>query len=123
MVRRVLGQAVGPAVSGGVVAAAVHGAALPVAAAGYLLGLDVLVVVPLTPVRGDPEADIRAAHPVASVLQDVGQGIAYVPRTPWLLAALLFFAVTVLAVTGPVQVSFPSSSRSSSAAAPAPMPC
>ncbi|KRC53698.1 MULTISPECIES: MFS transporter [unclassified Nocardioides] len=109
MVRPTIGQALGPAVAGAVVGAASSSAAITVAAVAYLAGLLVLAMVPLTAVRReiatpDPGAD---AHPVRAVLADMREGFAYMVRTPWLLATLLFASIMVLVMMGPLDVLVP----------------
>ncbi len=107
MVRPTLGQAIGPGVAGAVVGAASAGAAVGVAAAASLAGLVALSLVPLTPVRRDPDAAESQGSPLASALRDVGEGFRYMVRTPWLLATLLFAALMILAIMGPFEVLIP----------------
>jgi MFS family permease len=106
MVRPTIGQAVGPAVAGVVVGAVSSGAALGVGAAATVASLVVLATVPLTPVRRDP-AQLTGAHPVRSALVDMREGFAYMVRTPWLLATLLFASLMILAIMGPLEVLVP----------------
>lgn len=101
MIRPTVGQAVGPAVAGAVVGAASPGAALSIAALSSLAGLLALATVPLTPVRR--EADGAAS----TVLHDLREGFAYMWRTPWLLATLLFASVMVFVMMGPLEVLVP----------------
>ena len=103
MIRPTIGQAVGPAVAGAVVGAASPGAALTVAALASLAGLLALTTVPLTPVRREESADGSPG----SVLQDLREGFAYMWRTPWLLATLLFASVMVFVIMGPLEVLMP----------------
>jgi MFS family permease len=110
MVRPILGQAIGPGVAGAVVGAVSSGAAVSVAAGSSLAGLLALTMVPLTPVRRDPDAASSTdekGHPVASALRDVREGFVYMLRTPWLLATLLFAALMILAMMGPFEVLIP----------------
>jgi MFS family permease len=113
MVRPTIGQALGPAVAGMVVGAASSSAAISVAALGYLGGLLVLLLVPLTAVRRElppVEADAAAGgagHAVATALADIREGFVYMVRTPWLLATLLFASVMVLVMMGPLEVLVP----------------
>ncbi len=106
MVRPTVGQALGPAVAGSVVAAASPGAAFALAAASSLLGLAALATVPLTPVRRSVDRP-AGQHPVRSALADVAEGFGYMVRTPWLLATLLFAAVMILVMMGPLEVLIP----------------
>jgi MFS family permease len=101
MIRPTIGQALGPAVAGVVVGAASPGAALSVAALSSLAGLVALATVPLTPVRRDSD------HPAKSMLHDLREGFAYMVRTPWLLATLLFASLMVFLIMGPLEVLLP----------------
>ncbi|KRB78689.1 MFS transporter [Nocardioides sp. Root190] len=114
MVRPTIGQALGPAVAGMVVGAASSSAAISVAALGYLAGLLVLLLVPMTAVRRElPTSEEAAgdaggaAHAVATALADIREGFVYMVRTPWLLATLLFASVMVLVMMGPLEVLVP----------------
>ncbi len=107
MVRPTIGQAIGPGVAGAVVGAVSSGAAISVAALASLLGLLALTTVPLTPVRREFDADAPAVHPVRSALDDMREGVAYMVRTPWLLATLLFASLMILAMMGPLEVLVP----------------
>lgn len=113
MVRPTIGQALGPAVAGGVVGASSSSAAIAVAAAAYLGGLLVLLLVPLTAVRRDlPVAADRAAgggavRAVRTALADMREGFGYMVRTPWLLATLLFASIMVFVIMGPLEVLVP----------------
>lgn len=109
MVRPAVGQAFGPAVAGVAVGVASSGAALAIAAIASLCGLLALTRVPLTPVRREPDltAPEAARGPIASGLRDVREGFAYMVRTPWLLATLLFAAAMVLVMMGPLEVLVP----------------
>lgn len=114
MVRPTLAQAVGPGVAGAVVGLASSGAAITVAAVSMALGLLALTAVPLTAVRRAPAAEPDAgAEPapavsaVSSALADMREGFAYMVRTPWLLATLLFASVMILAIMGPLEVLMP----------------
>lgn len=107
MVRPTIGQALGPAVAGAVVGAASSSAAIGVAAAAYLGGLLVLTLVPLTAVRREVDADEAPGSAVATALADMREGFAYMVRTPWLLATLLFASVMVLVMMGPLEVLVP----------------
>jgi len=106
MVRPTIGQAAGPAVAGVVVGAASSGTAVAIAAAFAGAGLLALTAVPKTAVRRELAAD-APAHPVARALADMREGFAYMVRTPWLLATLLFASVLVLMIMGPFEVLVP----------------
>ncbi|WP_408897313.1 MFS transporter [Nocardioides sp. R1-1] len=112
MVRPTVGQALGPAAAGLVVGASSSSAAISVAALSYLAGLLVLLMVPLTAVRRDlplaaEGATGGAAHAVRTALTDMREGFAYMVRTPWLLATLLFASIMVLVIMGPLEVLVP----------------
>jgi MFS family permease len=106
MVRPTVGQALGPAVAGAVVGAATPSAAFGLAAVCSLLGLLALGTVPSTPVRRDL-TESAGQHPVRAALADVAEGFGYMVRTPWLLATLLFAALMILVVMGPLEVLIP----------------
>ncbi len=106
MIRPAVGQAIGPAVAGIVVGAASPGAAVVVAVAVYVVSLLVLATVPRTPIRRELD-EATVGHPVRTALADMAEGFRYMVRTPWLLATLLFAAVMVLAVVGPLEVLIP----------------
>jgi MFS family permease len=101
MVRPTIGQAVGPAVAGVLVGALSPAAALTVAALASLAGLLALATVPMTPVRRDPD------QPASSVGHDLREGFAYMVRTPWLLATLLFASLMIFVIMGPLEVLVP----------------
>lgn len=107
MVRPTVGQAIGPGVAGAVVGLASSGAALTVATGVSLAALAALTLVPLTPVRREVDPEAVPRHPVTSALVDMREGFAYMVRTPWLLATLLFASLMVLAMMGPFEVLVP----------------
>lgn len=106
MVRPTIGQAIGPAVAGAVVAAASPGTAFTVAAVSSAIALLALARVPVTPVRRTLDA-AHAGHPVRAALADVREGFTYMVRTPWLLATLLFASLMILVMMGPLEVLIP----------------
>jgi MFS family permease len=103
MIRPVLQNAAGPAVAGFLVAALNPGAALAATATASLLAATCLRGLPTTPVRRDPTADGEAS----GLFADVGEGFAYMVRTPWLLATLLFASLMLLVFIGPLEVLVP----------------
>ena len=105
MVRPLVAEAVGPGVAGVVVGLASPGWACLVAAAVATAGVVVQVRLPRTPVRRDLSA--LDTHPVRGALRDMRDGVAYMVRTPWLLATLLFASLMVLVVVGPIEVLIP----------------
>lgn len=106
MVRPTIGQAIGPAVAGAVVAAASPGAAFTVAAASSAVALLFLGRVPATPVRRTLD-EAHAGHPVRAAFADMREGFSYMVRTPWLLATLLFASLMILVMMGPLEVLIP----------------
>lgn len=107
MVRPTIGQAVGPGVAGVVVGLASSGAAVGVAALASGLGLLALTFVPKTAVRRELPADGERGQAVTTALADMREGFAYMVRTPWLLATLLFASVMILVLMGPLEVLVP----------------
>jgi MFS family permease len=105
MVRPLVAQALGPGVAGVAVGLASPGSACVIAAAVAGVGVLVQVAVPRTPVRRD--LTTVDTHPVRGMLRDIREGVAYMVKTPWLLATLLFASLMVLAVTGPFEVLVP----------------
>ncbi|WP_217996937.1 MFS transporter [Nocardioides jensenii] len=105
-VRPMIGQAIGPALSGFMVGAASPGWAIMVAAVAAGLGILTLLAVPLTPVHRD-RSDDAPVHPVRSALTDMGEGFGYMVRTPWLLATLVFASLMILVFIGPFEVLVP----------------
>jgi MFS family permease len=105
MVRPLVAQAIGPGVAGVVVGLASPGWACLVAAVVAGVGVVVQILIPRTPVRRDlSQVD---THPVRGALNDIREGVAYMFRTPWLLATLLFASLMVLATMGPFEVLVP----------------
>ncbi len=107
MVRPTIGQAVGPAVAGAVVAAVSPAAAIGLAALAMLGGLLALTLVPRTEPRRPVDPDAPPQRAVASALADIREGFGYMVRTPWLLATLLFAALMILVMMGPLEVLVP----------------
>lgn len=105
MVRPLVAQAIGPGVAGVVVGLASPGWACLVAAVVAGVGVVVQILIPRTPVRRDL-SDVDT-HAVRGALDDIREGIAYMFKTPWLLATLLFASLGVLATMGPFEVLVP----------------
>ncbi|GGD10102.1 MFS transporter [Nocardioides daphniae] len=106
MVRPTVAQAIGPAAAGAVIGVAAPSLAFAVAAGAMVLALLALTTVPLTPVRRTLD-EAHARHPVRSAFTDMGEGMRYMVRTPWLLATLVFACLSVLALMGPLEVLVP----------------
>ncbi|RFU23095.1 MFS transporter [Geodermatophilus marinus] len=103
VVRPVLAQAAGPAAAGFLVAALSPGAALAATAAAALGAAACVAALPTTPVR----RELPAGGAVRGLLRDVREGFAYMVRTPWLLATLLFASLMLLVFIGPFEVLVP----------------
>jgi len=97
-------QGLGPAVASLIIAAASPGAAFAMVALVQIGTAAALWVMKTTPVRRELDLD---RHPMHGALIDVRDGFAYMARTRWLLATLLFATVLVLLVVGPVEVLLP----------------
>jgi MFS family permease len=103
-VRPLLQNAAGPAAAGLLVAAISPGAAMVATAFVSLLAAACVLALPVTPVRRETTDD---GAPLTGLLTDVREGFAYMARTPWLLATLLFASLMVLAFIGPLEVLVP----------------
>ena len=106
MVRPTIGQAIGPAVAGVVVGAFAPSAAFGIAALSMFVAMLALASVPRTPLRRTLDAS-HASHPIRSAFTDMREGFAYMVRTPWLLATLLFACLMLLMMMGPLEVLIP----------------
>ncbi len=103
--RPTLQHAGGPALGSLVVAAASPGWAFALVAGLQVLCL--LMLLGLRPVALRRDASSLQGSPVRGALADLGGGVAYMVRTPWFLATLLFASVMLLVVTGPMEVLVP----------------
>ena len=65
-----------------------------------------LVLLHPTPLRRDL-TDVGNQHRLGAAVADLREGFAYVVRTPWLLATLLFASVLILLIMGPIEVLIP----------------
>lgn len=101
VVRPVFQRAVGPAVAGIVVGATMPSVGAVVVAVLFAIGLALLLATRSPAEPADP--DVERPH----VLRDLRDGCAFVVRTPWVLATLLFASVFVLVVLGPIEVLLP----------------
>jgi len=102
-------QAAGPALASAIIAASSPVAAIVVVALLELVGIAFLLALHKVPVRRDRSAEIPDAptHPIRGILVDLRDGFAYMIRTPWLLATLLFASVLLLLIMGPIEVLIP----------------
>lgn len=103
--RPVLQHAGGPAAGSLVVALASPAWALVVVALAQVCCLLTLLLLRPVPLRRDPAT--LGDHPVRGALADLRGGVAYMVRTPWFLATLLFACVMLLMVLGPMEVLVP----------------
>ena len=104
MLRPTIMQAAGPALASGIIAAFSPGAAFLVVAILQIGAAAVLGVMRTTAVRRDLD---RARHPLVAATIDIRDGFAYLVRTRWLLATLLFATALVLVIMGPIEVLLP----------------
>lgn len=104
MLRPTVMQGLGPVVASLVIAAWSPGAAFALVAVLQVGTATALWVMKTTAVRRELDP---ATHPLRSAVTDVRDGFAYMVRTRWLLATLLFATVLVLIVIGPIEVLLP----------------
>ncbi|MFT3715575.1 MAG: MFS transporter [Gordonia sp. (in: high G+C Gram-positive bacteria)] len=107
--RPVLYQAAGPMIAGAIIGISSPGIAILVGAvASSLAGLCYLV---MGPVDESDHAEAKAVEAAAgekpSVVRDLGEGFAYMWRTPWLWSSLFFYSLQLLAIMGPIEVLVP----------------
>ncbi|WP_372493274.1 MFS transporter [Gordonia alkaliphila] len=110
--RPVLLQAAGPLIAGVIVGAASPGTAILVGALACVLAAACYVAMgPIVDDVTDSDAVAQsehpAPHPIASIVADLGEGFAYMWRTPWLWASLFYFSFLLLMVMGPLEVLVP----------------
>ncbi|MGY1785407.1 MFS transporter [Geodermatophilus sp. SYSU D00698] len=99
VVRPALAMAIGPAAGGVLVGAFSPGAALLATALTSAVSAACVAALPTVPVRRDEVG--------SGLFADVREGVAYMLRTPWLLATLLFASLMVLVFIGPFEVLVP----------------
>jgi len=98
-------QAAGPALASTIIAAFSPAWVFAIIAVSLAFGAAVLTLLRLTAVRRELEAS--DAHPLSQVFSDLRGGFAYMVRTPWLLATLLYACLIVLLIMGPIEVLLP----------------
>ena len=106
--RPLLQQAAGPAAAGILVAALSPSHAVAGVAVCHLLAFVVLNFLrrhALNPPGADGEPAAKRAK--TSLLHDLGEGVRYTVRTPWLLWTLLWACISVLFLMGPIEVLLP----------------
>ncbi len=104
MLRPTIMQAAGPALAGVIIAAWSPGIAFLLVALLQVGAAAVLARMRTTAVRREID---RSRHPLVSAAIDIRDGFAYMVRTRWLLATLLFATLLVLVVIGPIEVLLP----------------
>lgn len=104
--RPVLYQAAGPMIAGAVIGATSPAVAIIVGALACVLSGACYVA--MGPVPDDGRAaPTETQHPVRALVRDLGEGVTYVRRTPWLWATLLYACFLVLMIMGPIEVLVP----------------
>ena len=98
-------QAAGPALASLLIAVQAPWLAFAVVAVLQVVAAVVLAVMRTTPVRRDPDEVV--AHPLRQSFIDLRDGFAYLLRTRWLFATLLFAIMLVLVIMGPIEVLLP----------------
>jgi DHA3 family tetracycline resistance protein-like MFS transporter len=101
LLRPLMFRLVGPAVGGFVVALLGAGSAFLVDAATFLVSAVAIGAMASRPVRE------VVAHGVRQTITEVGEGLAFVRRTPWLWATLVSAMFSLLVFIGPTQVLLP----------------
>jgi DHA3 family tetracycline resistance protein-like MFS transporter len=101
LLRPLMFRLVGPALGGFVVALLGAGSAFLVDAATFLVSAAAIGAVSARPIRE------VVAHGLRHTVAEVGEGLAFVRRTPWLWATLLSAMFSLLAFVGPMQVLLP----------------
>jgi DHA3 family tetracycline resistance protein-like MFS transporter len=101
LVRPMMVRLVGPAIGGFTVAAVGPGVAFLVDGATFLVSMVGLAAISARPVRAAGAASLRRT------VAEVGEGLAFVRRTPWLWATLVSAMFSLLLFVGPVQVLLP----------------
>lgn len=105
VLRPTLMNAAGPAAASAAIAILSPGLGFAVVGVSQAVAAILLGSMTLTAVRR--EADAEPAHPLRAVWIDVRDGVRYMVRTRWLLATLLYSALLVLVIMGPIEVLLP----------------
>ncbi|RZS65707.1 putative MFS family arabinose efflux permease [Agromyces ramosus] len=98
-------QAAGPALASALIAVQAPWLAFAVVAGLQAVAAVVLAVMRTTPVRRDPDEVV--AHPLRQSFIDLRDGFAYLLRTRWLFATLVFSIILVFLIMGPIEVLLP----------------
>lgn len=102
VLRPAMMQAAGPAIASTIIAALSPGAVFAVIAVAQVFAIIGLGFLRQTAVRRSLGDAVKV-----SVFGDIRGGFAYMVRTPWLLATLLFALLLVLVIMGPIEVLLP----------------
>lgn len=105
VLRPTLMQAAGPAAASAAIALLSPGLGFAIVGVTQAIAAVLLGCMRLTPVRRD--ADAEPTHPLKAVWVDVRDGVRYMVATRWLLATLLYSALLVLVIMGPIEVLLP----------------
>ena len=103
-VRPTFAQALGPALGGIIVGAFMPAAGAAVIAAAYGIALVLLVFVRPEPPLEHPDG-VEPEKP--GFWHDLADGVRFTVKTPWLLWTLLFAALLLLVIMGPIEVLIP----------------
>jgi len=98
-------QAAGPALASALIAVQAPWLAFAVVAVLQGAAAGVLVAMRTTAVRRDPDEVV--VHPLRQSFIDMRDGFAYLLRTRWLFATLVFSIVLVFLIMGPIEVLLP----------------
>ncbi|WP_022894234.1 MFS transporter [Agromyces subbeticus] len=98
-------NAAGPAVASALIAMQGPWLAFAVVAGLQVVAAAVLAAMRTTPVRR--ELDGPPVHPVRQTFIDLRDGFAYLLRTRWLFATLVFSILLVFMIMGPIEVLLP----------------
>jgi DHA3 family tetracycline resistance protein-like MFS transporter len=101
LIRPLTIRLIGPALGGFVVALSSAGTAFLIDAASFLVSAVAIAGITRPPVRA------IVSHGVRQAIAEVGEGLAFARRTPWLWATLLSAMFSLLCFIGPVQVLLP----------------
>jgi DHA3 family tetracycline resistance protein-like MFS transporter len=101
LVRPLMIRLIGPAVGGFVVALLGAGSAFLVDAASFLVSAAAIAAIRRPPVRE------VVSHGLRQAVAEVGEGLAFARKTPWLWATLVSAMFSLLCFIGPVQVLLP----------------
>ena len=101
LIRPLTIRLIGPAVGGFVVALSSAGTAFLIDAASFLVSAVAIAAISRPPARQ------IVSHGVRQAIAEVGEGLAFARRTPWLWATLVSAMFSLLCFIGPVQVLLP----------------